>query len=130
MRSFLRLAGLICSNHAGPARLTFTRTWFSRLWGVMIGKLLYPELKELIEQRKFAELRQSLITFPPADIAEILTDLTAEEKAVLLRMLPYQLAADVFEYLGLEDQTQLLHAMGREEVAKIINEMSPDDRTA
>ncbi|HMJ66332.1 MAG TPA: magnesium transporter, partial [Candidatus Binatia bacterium] len=56
--------------------------------------------------------------------------LTAEEKAVLLRMLPYQLAADVFEYLGLENQTQLLHAMGREEVAKIINEMSPDDRTA
>jgi magnesium transporter len=96
----------------------------------MIGKLLYPELKDLIEQRKFGELRQSLVAFPPADIAEILTDLTAEEKAVLLRMLPYQLAADVFEYLTLEDQTQLLHAMGREEVAKIINEMSPDDRTA
>ncbi len=101
--------------------------WLSRF---MIGKLLQPELRSLIDGKQWADLRETLCEFPPADIAEILADLSAEEKAVLLRILPYRLAADVFEYLELGDQTLLLQAMGREEVAKIINEMSPDDRTA
>src|SRR5215813_8627542 len=44
--------------------------------------------------------------------------------------LPRDLAADVFEYLSLEAQQSLLKAMATEEVAKILNEMAPDDRTA
>jgi magnesium transporter len=49
---------------------------------------------------------------------------------VAFRALPRDLAADVFEYLPLEAQQQLLRAMAREEVATILNEMAPDDRTA
>lgn len=97
----------------------------------MIGNLLKPELTSLIERREFNQLRIILSHFEAADIAEILGDLEAnEDKAVLLRVLPYQLAADVFEYLSLEDQEQLLHALGTEKVAQILNEMTPDDRTA
>src|SRR5262252_5951688 len=44
--------------------------------------------------------------------------------------LPRDLAADVFEYLSLEAQESLLKAMATEEVAKVLNEMAPDDRTA
>src|SRR4029077_17901416 len=40
------------------------------------------------------------------------------------------LAADVFEYLDLESQQALLRAMAHEQVACLLNEMSPDDRTA
>jgi magnesium transporter len=97
----------------------------------MIGNLLKPELTSLIERREFNQLRSILSHFEAVDIAEILGDLEADEdKAVLLRVLPYQLAADVFEYLSLEDQEQLLHALGTEKVAQILNEMTPDDRTA
>lgn len=96
----------------------------------MIGNLLQPELVELIRQRNFTQLREILVEFPAPDIAEILADLSADDKAVLLRILPQELATDVFEYLSLDDQEQLLHALGNEQVARILNEMPADDRTA
>lgn len=85
---------------------------------------------ELIEKRDFAALREILCNFPAPDLAEIFTDLRPGDEAVLLRILPRQLAAEVFEYLSLQDQEQLVQALGNEQVAQIINDLSPDDRTA
>ena len=96
----------------------------------MIGNLLSPELKELIQQRDFTQLREILCDFPPADIAEIFYDLHPGDEAVLLRLLPRELAAEVFEYLPIEDQERTLHALGSEQVAQILNDIAPDDRTA
>src|SRR3989440_6121420 len=96
----------------------------------MIGSLIQPELGELIRQRNFNELREILCDFPAPDIAEILGDLSADDKAVLLRFLPLHLAPEVFEYLSVEDQEKLVQALGNEQVAQILNEMPPDDRTA
>lgn len=96
----------------------------------MIGHLLKPELTGFIQRREFNQLREVLCEFPPPEIAEILGDLDAKDQAVLLRILPHQLAADVFEHLGVDDQEHLLLALGNEQVARILNEMDPDDRTA
>jgi Mg/Co/Ni transporter MgtE len=96
----------------------------------MIGHLLKPELTEMIHRREFSQLRQVLEGFLPQDIADIFADLVAEDRAVLLRILPQKLAADVFEHLDLETQEGLLLALGNEQVARILNEMEPDDRTA
>jgi magnesium transporter len=101
-----------------------------RLIEAVIGNLLQPELVELIQKRDFAALREILCGFPAPELAEIFTDLKADDEAVLLRILPRQLAADVFEYLSLQDQEQLVQALGNEQVAQIINDISPDDRTA
>ncbi len=96
----------------------------------MIGSLLGPELAEMIRARNFNQLREVLSEFSAPDIAEILADLSHDDKAVLLRILPQHIAAEVFEYLTVEDQECLVHAMGTEQVAGILNELSPDDRTA
>jgi magnesium transporter len=96
----------------------------------MIGNLLQPELIELIRQRNFAQLREILGEFSAPDIAEIFTDLGPDDEAVLMRILPHDVAAEVFEYLSVEDQEQMLHALGNEQVAQILNELPPDDRTA
>src|SRR5215475_12269172 len=96
----------------------------------MIGNLLQPELVELIEKRDFAQLREILCNFPAPDLAEIFTDLKPGDEAILLRILPRQLAAEVFQYLSLSDQEQLVQALGNEQVAQILNDISPDDRTA
>lgn len=96
----------------------------------MIGSLLKPELADLIAKREFNKLREILVEFAPVDVAEILADLSPEDKAVLLRILPHQLAADTFEYISHEDQEALLQALGTEEVAQILNDLAPDDRTA
>ena len=86
----------------------------------MIGSLLQPELVELIRQRNFNQLRAILCDFPAPDIAEILGDLSADDKAVLLRILPHELATEVFEYLSVEDQEKLVQALGNEQVAQIL----------
>lgn len=96
----------------------------------MIGALLLPELKELIRQRDFAQLREILSEFHPPDLAEVLGDLEPADTAILLRILPKELAAEVFEYIPLAAQEVLLHALGDADVAKILNELEADDRTA
>jgi magnesium transporter len=69
----------------------------------MIGNLLMPELVELIHKRDFNGLREILCGFHASDIAEIFFDLKPDDEAVLLRLLPREIAAEVFEYLPLDD---------------------------
>src|SRR3954466_6683611 len=96
----------------------------------MVGKLLEPEIRSLIEARNFAALREVFREWPPADVAEVILDLPEDEQVIIFRVLPHDLAADVFEYLDFDAQEQLLRAMAHEQVVGILNEMSPDDRTA
>jgi len=96
----------------------------------MIGNLLGPEFSEMIARRDFNALHEVLCNFPAADIAEIFCDLSPDDGAVLLRLLPRRLATEVFEHLLVEEQEKMLHALGREHVAQILNDIAPDDRTA
>lgn len=96
----------------------------------MVGKLLAPEIREMISQRDFTSLRSVFTDWPIADLAELLSDLEVEEQVIFFRVMPHTTAAETFEYLDVDTQTALLHAMGQEQVVGILNEMSPDDRTA
>jgi magnesium transporter len=96
----------------------------------MVGNLLAPEIKSLIDARNFGALRELFREWPPADVAEVILDLPEDEQVIIFRVLPAALAADVFEYIGVEEQQKLLRAMAHEQVGAILNEMSPDDRTA
>ena len=84
----------------------------------------------MIDARDFAALRELFGDWPPADVAEVILDLPEDEQVIIFRVLPAALAADVFEYIGIEEQQNLLRAMAHEQVVGILNEMSPDDRTA
>jgi magnesium transporter len=96
----------------------------------MVGNLLAPEIKGLIAARDFNGLRELFKEWPPADVADVILDLPDDEQVIIFRVLPAALAADVFEYIGIEEQQKLLRAMAHEQVVGILNEMSPDDRTA
>ena len=96
----------------------------------MVGKILEPEIRSLIEARNFGALREGFREWPPADVAEVILDLPEDEQVIIFRVLPHALAADVFEYLDFDAQQKLLRAMAHEEVVAILNEMAPDDRTA
>ena len=96
----------------------------------MVGKLLAPEIKALIDARNFNGLRELFKEWPPADVSEVILDLPEDEQVIIFRILPAALAADVFEYLDVDAQQNLLHGMAHEQVVGILNEMSPDDRTA
>lgn len=96
----------------------------------MLGQLIGPDIVEMIQNRQFNELRGTLASFTPATLADIFVDMSPQDVAVLFRLLPRALAADIFEYLGIEAQEALLHSLGKDEVAAVLNEMAPDDRTA
>src|SRR5260370_13572298 len=96
----------------------------------MVGKILVPEIKSLIEARNFAALREMFREWPPADVAEVILDVEEDDQVIIFRVLPSALAADVFEYLDVEAQQKLLRGMAHAQVFEILIELSPDDHTA
>lgn len=96
----------------------------------MLSQLVKPEIIELINERNFIELKDILLDWTPADLADLIYSIEEEEQILLFRLLPKELAADVFEYLDFDTQSNLIHSISKENFAEILNEMSPDDRTA
>jgi magnesium transporter len=87
------------------------------------------ELEQVLQERRFFQLREILSDLEPADVAEAIDGLEPEERAVVFRVLRREHAADTFENLSLESQEGLIKALAQDKVATILNDMSPDDRT-
>lgn len=96
----------------------------------MFGRLLLPEIIELIESKDFRTLKEIISEWHPADLAEVISDLPETHQFVVFRFLPKKLTTPVFEYLSVESQKNILQSMGNKEIASIINDLSPDDRTS
>jgi magnesium transporter len=96
----------------------------------MIGKSIQIELEALILARDFTTLREVLDDLLPPELAEVIAEIPREDRAVVYRLLPKQVATETFEYLDFDTQEELLHDLAREEVVGILNGMHPDDRTA
>lgn len=95
----------------------------------MIGHLLRPELEELIHSKQWDVLRQALSQFHPSDIAEILVDIPEADDVPVFRVLPRELAGQVFAYLPSHHQEMLVRSVSNEQMRSLLNEMSPDDQT-
>jgi magnesium transporter len=95
----------------------------------MLSQLLQPEIRALIDERNLSTLKEVLSDWTPASV-NFQSELPEQEQVLVFRLLPDELAADTFEYLDIDMQVSLLKAMGKEEASSILNEMSPDDRTA
>jgi magnesium transporter len=97
---------------------------------MMIYQLVKPEILELIKQRQFSDLKEILLDWTPADTADLIVALEESERAIVFRILPKDLAADVFEYFDYDLQVHLIKSLNKEDVTTILNEMADDDRTA
>jgi magnesium transporter len=95
----------------------------------MIGSLLQADIEEIIKSKDWETLREAFSELEPADIAELLMDVPAEDEGVIFRILPRNQAAKVFSYLPLERQQELVQSLSNTQVHGILNEMTPDDRT-
>lgn len=91
---------------------------------------LLERMQELVTARRFEGLHELLRGFSPPDLAELLEELPDDVEGVVFRLLDKQRARDTFEYFTVAGQERLIEALGDREVARIMNEMSPDDRTA
>lgn len=84
------------------------------------------QLMELVRERKFRALREILIEMNEVDIAEFLDELDVEQEILVFRLLPKDLAAEVFSYLE-EDQEKLIGALSDKELREVLDELYMDD---
>lgn len=89
---------------------------------------LATKITELSEKREWAGLRALLIELPAPDIAGALQAVEKRERILLFRLLPKQLASEVFSYLESKDKDMLLRELTDEEARGILAGLSPDDR--
>ena len=87
------------------------------------------DIKELIEQKKLAELRELCSGMPVPDIGEFLLELDKPDRVLLFRLLPRHISSEVFSYLKSEHRNDLLQALTAEETRNLLNSLKPDDRT-
>lgn len=74
--------------------------------------------------------KNDLLGRHPSDIAENIGALNQQEQLLSFLLLPGYLQAEVFAYLDRLSQETLLQSLGNQEIADILNNMTPDDRTA
>lgn len=96
----------------------------------MIGKLLQPEVRELIASGDRSTLSEVVNDWLPADLASLVVELPEDEQAEVFQAVRGELAASTFEHLDLATQERLLESLPESDLAAILNGMSPDDRTA
>jgi len=85
---------------------------------------------EQIRNRMWNQVRNELADIHQSEVANIIDELPEAERTVVFRLLPGDKATSVFEYLDPEIQQDIVKSLGNREVAAVLNEMSPDDRTA
>ena len=73
-------------------------------------------LQALLSEKKYATIRDILITMNPADIAAVFTGLNPEQLPLLFRLLPKELAAESFVEMEPEEQETLIRGISDSEL--------------
>ena len=93
--------------------------------------LTIQTILELLEAKKYSKTRDEILKHNNVDIAEILEEVIEElgmEKAIILfRTLPKDVSAEVFAYLPLDDQVDIISGITDREIQHIIDELDFDD---
>ena len=87
----------------------------------------FTEIKELLDTKQYTKLRQYLAELNDADIAVLMEELDEGELLKVFRILPKDLAADVFSYLDLDNQHMIITSLSDKEAGNIINNLMADD---
>ena len=88
---------------------------------------MQEEILELIEGKKYTRIRELLAEMNPADIAQIFEDIPEREQPVVFRILPKELAAEVFVEMDPEMQEFLIGAFSDKELREVVDELFMDD---
>ncbi|MBC8536530.1 magnesium transporter [Feifania hominis] len=85
------------------------------------------ELRELVEAKKYVELKTILAEQNEIDVALFLEELDPEPATVVFRILPKEMAAEVFAALSAPVQQHIVEAITDRELSAIIEDLYIDD---
>ena len=81
----------------------------------------------LLENKDFKQIRDLLIQMEPADVAVILTEVGKRQATLLYRLLPNDLAAEVFVELEGDIRSALIESFSDTELKEMLDELYMDD---
>ena len=87
---------------------------------------LLETVEEMLAQKQYADLRDLLVPLEAADIAVLFDDLD-DRVPVLFRLLPKELAAEVFVELESDAQELLIKGFSNAELKEVLDELYLDD---
>ncbi|MCE5276588.1 MAG: magnesium transporter [Planctomycetaceae bacterium] len=90
--------------------------------------LLVPELRELLASEDVEPIRHLIAESHPAIVAELISGLEAGEIWRVLHLLPVKDRAEVFSHFDLDQQVELATGQNRRDMARLLEEMEPDER--
>ena len=85
------------------------------------------QLPEMLEERRFKELKEALENMHPFDIAEMLEDLEDKQMILVFRLLAKDMAAESFTEMNSDMREILLNALTDSEIKEFMDEMYLDD---
>lgn len=84
-------------------------------------------LLQLADEKKYRRLKDLMMEMNEVDIAAFMDELDQEKTVVVFRILPKELAADVFACLSVEKQKHIITSITDREVGTIIEDLYVDD---
>ncbi|WP_026506207.1 magnesium transporter [Butyrivibrio sp. NC3005] len=93
----------------------------------METKNYFEILQHLVEVRNYSQLRETLSEMQYVDVALVIGQMEKEDALCLFRLLPKDMAADVFANLDSDDQRIIIESLNDPEASNIINNLYVDD---
>ena len=81
----------------------------------------------MLEDKKYATLRDILSTMNPSDVAGLFQDLEEKQIPIMFRLLPKELAAETFVEMEPDDQELLIRGFSDSELKEVLDELYVDD---
>ncbi|MBI2191304.1 MAG: magnesium transporter [Planctomycetes bacterium] len=92
------------------------------------ARLVVPDIHEIMQSGDWDALKEFFLELHPSDAAELLRDMPNPDVADIIRHLPYPFNVEIFKKLVESDQAEVVVLLGRREMARLIEQMAPDDR--
>ncbi|SDY43848.1 magnesium transporter [Tindallia californiensis] len=94
-------------------------------------KLFFDEVLVLLEEKKYIQLRELFTEAKAADLAELIEEVAEEypnNTTIIFRLLPKDLAADVFSYLSPTQKRNIVDTLHENQLRNIVEELNFDDK--
>ena len=90
-------------------------------------EIVQRAIQAMLEDKKYATLRDILSTMNPSDVAGLFKDLEDKQIPIMFRLLPKDTAAETFVEMDPEDQELLIRGFSDNELKEVLDELYVDD---
>ena len=90
-------------------------------------ELVEKALLKMLSEKKYASLRDILVTMNPIDVAGLFDDLEEKQIPVMFRLLPKEQAAETFVEMEPDAQQLLIQGFSNNELREVLDELYVDD---